>query len=95
MERSTCVGSPLLFGPDNLASMTCGDIECCLAKERAPVRVEIRSKYPEKHSVTLVRNEDFFCVGVALASLRLLQMSHRVEVSERSDTRDTSIQNTC
>ena len=32
----------------------------------------MRSKYPEKHTVTLVKNEDFFCEGVALASLRLV-----------------------
>jgi len=32
-----------------------------------PLQESIRSKYPEKHSVTSVKNEDFFCEGVALA----------------------------
>jgi len=34
------------------------DIYCCLAKERALLRVDAGSKYPEKHSVTLVKNEN-------------------------------------
>jgi len=34
---------------------------------RAPVRVDIRSKYPEKHSVTLVENEFFFVCFFARA----------------------------
>jgi len=39
---------------------------------RAPARrLYVRSKYPEKQSVILVRNKDF-CEGVALASLRLV-----------------------
>jgi len=39
--------------------MTYGDIQSCLIKERAPASVDIRSKYPEEHSVTLVQYENF------------------------------------
>jgi len=53
--------------------MTYGNISCCLAKERTPEGVDIRSKYPNKHSVTLVKNKDFlFGGGLVLASLRLV-----------------------
>jgi len=49
-----------LFRPDNLASMTYGNFLCCLSEERAPTSVDIRSNYPEKLLVTLVKNEEFF-----------------------------------
>jgi len=35
------------------------DIECFLAKERAPARVDLKSKYPEKHPVTVIKNEEY------------------------------------
>jgi len=39
---------------------------------RAPARVDITPKYREKHSVTLVKNEDFLAMAFVLASLRLV-----------------------
>jgi len=47
---------------------------------RSTASVEIISKYPEKHSVTLLKNKDFFCEGVALASLRLVFLPERILV---------------
>jgi len=67
-----------------LASMTYGDISCCLAMERARARVDIRSKYPEKHSVTLIKNEYFCARALALPFLRLVtsMFVERMEVLE-------------
>jgi len=49
---------------------------------RAPAIVDTRSKYPEKHSVTLVTNEAFFCEGMALSSFHLVcYVNHRVRKS--------------
>jgi len=56
-----------------VASMTFGDIiQCCLAKEWTPARVDTRSKYPENHSLTLEKNEYFFARTLALAALALV-----------------------
>jgi len=52
--------------------MTYGEIQHSLAKERAPASDDIRSKYLEKKSVTLVKNNDFFARALALASSRLV-----------------------
>jgi len=54
-----CYQRQWLFRPDNLASKAYEGISCCLTKERPPARVGIRSKYPEKHLFTLIKNEDF------------------------------------
>jgi len=56
--------------------MTYGDIKYCLAKEMAPARIDIRLKYPENHSVSLVKNEDF-SRGRVLSSLLLVYMAVR------------------
>jgi len=36
-----------------------GTFNFAFPKEKVPARVDITSKYPEKHSVTLVKNENF------------------------------------
>jgi len=84
-----CVGWKIILCPGGMLRGECGNwtrlpwLMGNVDLLRAPARVGLRSKYPEKHSVTLVKDKYFFLLGLWPLLLFVL-LSAAVTTTERS-----------